>query len=61
MTLTKKDFIKVAKILNTICNSGKLANSEVKDFNLIVNKFCEWFKSENPLFNENRFREAVLK
>ncbi len=57
-TLTKKDFKKVAEILRKIPNTlgmiDKARETTTKDF-------IEWFKSENPKFDEKKFREAVFK
>ena len=56
---TKKDFIKIAEILNK-----NLANDEEQEQHIkekMIKDFCEWFKSENPKFDEVKFREAVLK
>jgi hypothetical protein len=62
--ITKKDFIKFAEILNK--TNGYTAGQALyygKSLNmpLLMKLFIEWFKSENPNFNEDKFREAVLK
>ncbi len=50
MTISKKHFKAIAEILSK--------NLVVID---TIENFCKYFKSENPLFNEVKFREAVLK
>jgi len=56
--LSKKDFEKVAEILRKIPNTlgmiDKARETTAKDF-------IEWFKSENPNFDEAKFKEAVFK
>ena len=46
--MTKKDYIKMAKILQESRSHDELVN------NLIV-----WFKQDNPNFNPTKFREAA--
>ena len=67
--LIKKDFIKIAEILNKgIINVrvGMYENSEeyqtaMNDFNFMIDEFTKWFKSEFPKFDEDKFKEAVFK
>jgi len=47
MTLSRKHFQRTANI----CKKMKLNK-------LIVNEFANWFKEENPLFDEDRFFNA---
>lgn len=54
--LMKKDFNKVAEILRE-----KVIFNDRYIRELTIRAFCKWFKSENPKFNEQKFREAVLK
>lgn len=64
--MTKKDFIKVAKILReqkqtydlSTCKEQQEIN---KTISRLTSEFCLMFKQDNPLFNENKFKEAVLK
>jgi hypothetical protein len=58
--LTKKDFIKVAEILRETLKNCKTEEEEVL-INFSFCRFIDWFKDENPNFNEDKFREAVLK
>jgi len=50
MSVSKKDFINIAEIL---------AKTETKED--IINSVVQYFKSENPLFNEKRFRDYIEK
>jgi len=50
MSLTKKHFIKIAEILK------KYEVSEI-----VCEALSEYFKIENPLFNQVKFKEACLK
>ena len=58
MSLIKKHFIKVAEILNRSFKNAE--NQELAILYDIQDEFIEWFKSENPDFNEERFKQAVL-
>ena len=74
MSLTKKHFSKIAKILSKeiqLLRNAKDKNQNVQEkniikgrlltLNLITEDFINYFKSENPNFDEARFKEAVLK
>jgi hypothetical protein len=50
MSVSKKDFIAIAEIL--------AKDTEREE---IINSVVAYFKSENPLFNEKRFREYIKK
>jgi hypothetical protein len=50
MSVSKKDFIAIAEIL--------AKDTEREE---IINSVVAYFKSENPLFNEKRFREHIKK
>lgn len=54
MTLTKKHFIAIANILK---DCRQIDNKEKQEFLILA--FCNYFKSENPNFKENRFINAV--
>jgi len=58
--MIKKDFIKIAEILSKV---GYCINNNAKMINLneLVFELCEYFKSENPNFNQIKFKEACLK
>ena len=49
MSVTKKDFIAIASILK---------NTKLLSHEAIVLSFCDYFKEQNPLFDEFRFKEA---
>ncbi len=57
--LIKKDFIKVAEILkNNLLVEGKIK----KGFDwYIIEQLCFYFKEDNPNFNEQTFKDAILK
>ena len=49
--MTKKDYIGIAKILNKYI--GK--DSE----HMLLLKLCQYFKKDNPKFNEDKFLDMV--
>ena len=51
--MTRKDYVEVAKILNTFENDGNL------DTGFLLDSFIELFKKDNPRFDAKRFTEAV--
>jgi len=61
--LTKKHFIKIAEILNK--NKTNTVNKEdfvryTKYKNSLLKDLCIYFKQENSLFNEEKFKEVVF-
>ncbi len=58
MTLTKKHFKAIAEILKQ--HFEKQENLEQQDVDSLILSFCSYFKSENGLFDSNRFRNAIL-
>lgn len=54
--MTRKDYVKTAKILNKFVD-----RIESTDFNDLVFEFSEWFASDNPRFDEARFEDACYK
>jgi SOS response regulatory protein OraA/RecX len=50
MSVSKKDFIRIAEILAKDQNKEEITNSVIA-----------YFKSENPLFDEKRFRAYIAK
>lgn len=50
MSVSKKDFIEIAKIL---------ATTNTKED--VINSVCKYFKSENSRFNESKFRSYIEK
>jgi hypothetical protein len=51
--LTRKDFKKVAEILKRNLGIYEPAPD-------LVIEFCDWFREENPNFDEDKFREAIF-
>lgn len=60
MSLNKKDFKKVAEILNKYITDKDFYITTIP-LKLLYNDFIEYFKSENPKFDEQKFKDAVLK
>ena len=54
--MTRKDYIETAKILNQFANE-----IESKQFQDLIFEFSEWFASDNPRFDENKFWDACVK
>jgi hypothetical protein len=54
--MTRKDYIETANILNKFANE-----IESKTFQDLVFEFSEWFASDNPRFDENKFWDACVK
>ncbi len=54
--MTRKDYVKTAEILNSY-----VLNLHPAVAGNIVKDFSEYFASDNPHFNETKFREAVYK
>jgi len=71
--LTKKDFKKVAEILNfklklqkrclenAFGDEARNLEGALSMIEELTESFVKWFKSENPKFDETKFREAVYK
>jgi len=63
--LTKQHFIEIAKIIK----ESRKFPIEIRETNkpmvtnvdLLVNAFSNYFKTQNPLFNENQFKKACLE
>lgn len=58
--MTKKHFKKIAEILNKKHKSEEKGNIETINFNLMIDDFCFYFQTDNPNFDEEKFREAVM-
>jgi len=59
--LSKQHFEKIAEILNNLYNNttpDSIYKSCVKD---VTEDLSNYFKTQNPLFNENRFKKACLE
>ena len=54
--MTRKDYVETAKILNEFID---VIDSHV--FQDLVFEFSEWFASDNPRFQEDKFSEACYK
>lgn len=53
--MTRKDYIETAKILNKFSDS-----IDSHDFENLVFEFSEWFLSDNPRFDEQKFFDACM-
>jgi hemerythrin len=61
--LTKQHFKEIAKIINNRLvydEQGQKAYNH-KQIESLLNDLNNYFKTQNPLFNENRFKKACLK
>jgi hypothetical protein len=56
--MTKKDFVKIARILNYALLSGEMDRKSVL---YITGQLSVYFSLENELFDKEKFKEAVLK
>ena len=54
--MTRKDYVETAKILNLFVDE-----MDSQTFQSLVFEFSEWFMSDNPRFNEDKFWEACTK
>lgn len=66
MSLTKRHFIKIAKVLNQnlpIVQAGSTMETEFQEQTIksIAKDLSDYFATENILFDKKRFREAVFK
>jgi len=63
--LTKQHFKEIAKVLNESRSFPieiRETNKPIKtNIDLLIDKLSNYFKTQNPLFNKNRFKEACLK
>lgn len=57
MPLSKKDYeVVAASIAFALCyTQERYLHTEI-----LINRLCDYFKHENPRFNEDKFREACL-
>lgn len=56
--MTRKDYVKVAEILNNYYSTNPV---EISEFKYMVMDFADMFSDDNPNFNEDKFLEAVYK
>ena len=62
MTLTKKHFTAIAEIINFKVNLHKYNKpNKVLVLSELVEDLSRYFKTENPLFNEEKFKKECLK
>lgn len=62
MTLTKKHFKAIAEIINkNIAYEDTSEKAKDYIYSEIINELSEYFKTENPLFDEDKFKGACLK
>ena len=54
--MTRKDYIETANILNKFADT-----IDSHSFQDLVFEFSEWFASDNPRFDENKFWDACVK
>jgi len=57
--MTKKDYINHAGIFNDIYSIWGYEESD-NPINEMLDTVCEWYKNDNHLFDEEKFREACL-
>ena len=59
MSITKKDFIKIADILNKSINlnCGSMSQQSKEEYKnkYLINSFCDYFETINPLFDRQKF------
>jgi hypothetical protein len=53
--MTRKDYVETASILNKFINK-----IDSLDFQDLVFEFSEWFASDNPRFDEDKFYSACM-
>jgi hypothetical protein len=53
--MTRKDYVETAKILNNFVDV-----IDKNDFDELVFEFSEWFTSDNPRFDEQKFYDACI-
>jgi hypothetical protein len=67
MTLTKKHFKAIADIISDyILIDSEAENDNPYKYTInqgmeLINDFCDYFKTLNPLFNETEFKKSCLK
>lgn len=52
-TVTRRHYIKIAEIIDMTTTHGGLINKEK-----LLEELCDFFKSENPRFDKDKFTEA---
>lgn len=59
--LTKQHFEKIANIINRTSHLNEIEEERTTDTNDLISFISDYFKSENPNFDEKRFIEACHK
>jgi hypothetical protein len=54
--MTRKDYVETANILNKFADT-----IDSHTFQDLIFEFSEWFASDNPRFDENKFWDACVK
>jgi hypothetical protein len=54
--MTRKDYVETANILNKFADT-----IDSHAFQDLIFEFSEWFASDNPRFDENKFWDACVK
>jgi hypothetical protein len=54
--MTRKDYVETARILNKFVDC-----IDKNDFDDLVFEFSEWFASDNPRFDEQKFYDACIE
>jgi hypothetical protein len=54
--MTRKDYVETASILNKFADT-----IDSHTFQDLIFEFSEWFASDNPRFDENKFWDACVK
>ena len=60
--MTRKDYIGLAKVFNKEFNSESYDTYDANSLAWgLLNSLCEFLKSDNKRFDEEKFKEAVFK
>jgi hypothetical protein len=59
--MTKKDYMLIAKAINTALHSCKYKITGPRTIDNVVSCLIFELRSTNPKFNANKFREACMK
>jgi hypothetical protein len=59
--MTRKDYVKLAKVMNRLVLAVEPKTAESKAIDQAVNDLVEWLSIENPRFDSLRFIGAIYK
>lgn len=59
--MTKKDYIIIAKVLNTLQHYSAHCFDNEEDVEMIIDEFAKELIKDNPKFNTQIFKSAVFK